>query len=76
MSFYEYMMHYPHDIPERLALAENMKKMAPRHKELREIDSMMDLFLAERYLTDDEAAKGITGSLWCEYCIACNRPIN
>ena len=68
MSFYDYMMHFYLKDPDRYALAYNMKKLAPRHKELKEIDSLSDLMIASQCLTDPDARAAVTGSLWCEYC--------
>jgi hypothetical protein len=68
MSFYDFMMHFYLKDPDRYALAYNMKKLAPRHKELKEIDSLSDLMIASQCLTDPDARAAVTGSLWCEYC--------
>lgn len=68
MSFYDYMMHFYLKDPDRYALAYNMRKLAPRHKEFKEIDSLTDLMIAAEHLTDPDARAAATGSLWCEYC--------
>lgn len=75
ISFYQFMIHYPHDDPDRLALAANMRELAPKHKELKEIDSLVDLMVASRMLTSNKAKRAVTGSLWCEYCTMTGHPI-
>lgn len=74
MSFYDYMMNYPHRLPDRLALAAELRNLAKYHHEVKEIDSMMDLFMVSRLLKGDAAIEAASGGLWCEYCTACNRP--
>ena len=75
MSFYDFMMHFYLKDPEKYALAYNMKQLAPRHQELKQIDSLTDLMLAANVLTDPDAKAAATGSLWCEYCVRVGRPI-
>ena len=75
MSFYDYMMHFYLKDPDRYALAYNMRKLAPRHQELKQIDSMSDLMLSASILTDPDARAALTGSLWCEYCTVTGHPI-
>lgn len=76
MTFYEYMMHFYLKDPDRYALAYNMRKLAPRHKELKEIDSLSDMMMATSILTDPDAREAVTGSLWCEYCAVTGHPID
>ena len=75
MSFYDYMQRFYLKDPDRYALAQNMKQLAPRHQELKQIDSLTDLMLASSILTDPDAREAVTGSLWCEYCVKTGRPI-
>ena len=75
MSFYKFMLRYPHQLPDRIALAAELKRLAPDHKEVKEIDSMMDMMLIARILKDEQAINAVSGSLWCEYCAACGRPL-
>ena len=75
MSFYDFMMHFYLKDPDRYALAHNMKQLAPRHQELKQIDSLTDLMLASSILTDPDAREAVTGSLWCEYCVRAGRPL-
>ena len=76
MSFYDFMMHFYLKDPDRYALAYNMKKLAPRHPQLKGIDSLADLMLSASILTDPDARKAVTGSLWCEYCAVSGHPID
>jgi len=76
MSFYDYMMHFYLKDPDRYALAYNMKKLAPRHPELKQIDSLPDLMIAADCLTDRDARAAVTGSLWCEYCAVTGHPFD
>ena len=75
MSFYDFMQHFYLKDPDRYALAYNMKQLAPRHKELKEIDSLSDLMICSSILTDPDAKAAVTGSLWCEYCAVSGHPI-
>ena len=75
MSFYDYMMHFYLKDPDKYALAFELKRLAPRHKELKQIDSLTDLMIAADVLTDPDAKAAVTGSLWCEYCVKTGRPI-
>ena len=70
MTFWQYMMRFPHEDPVRLKLAADMKKNAPKHRELKTIDSRTDLMTARQYLTDPEAMEACDGDLWCEYLAA------
>ena len=76
MSFYDFMMHFYLKDPDRYALACNMQKLAPRHPELKQIDSMPDLMIAAGFLTDPDAKSAVTGALWCEYCTISGHPID
>lgn len=67
-SFYDWMMHHYLKDPDRYSLAYNMKQLAPRHQELKKIDSLTDLMIASHSLTDPDARKAATPELWCEYC--------
>ena len=75
MSFYAFMQRFYLVDPDRYALAANLKKLAPRHPELKQIDSLTDLMLASSVLTDPDARQAVTGSLWCEYCCRVGRPL-
>ena len=75
MTFYEYMMHFYLRDPDRYALAYNMHILAPKHDELKRIDSLTDLMLASSLLTDKDAKNAVTGSLWCEYCAVTGHPM-
>ena len=75
MSFYDFMMGYYLRDPGRYALAYNLKALAPRHQELKEIDSLSDLMMAASILTDPDAREAVTGSLWCEYCAISGHPM-
>ena len=75
MSFYEFMMKYDHEDPNRRCLADNMRKLAGRHKKLKQIDSLTDLMIAINTLTDPVAKAAVTGSLWCEYCAISGHPM-
>ena len=75
ITFYDYMMHYPHQIPDRLALAAELRRLAPYHEEIKEIDSLMDLMTAGRLLSPGKASDAASGSLWCEYCAASGHPM-
>lgn len=76
MSFYDFMMHFYLKDPDRYALAYNMRKLAPRHQELKQIDSLSDLMISASILTDPDAKAAVTGSLWCEYCAISGHPID
>ena len=76
MSFYDFMMHFYLKDPDRYALAYNMRKLAPRHSELKQIDSLKDLMMSASVLTDPDARAAVTGSLWCEYCTVSGHPID
>lgn len=73
MSFYEYMVNCPHRLPEQRVLAYEMRELAKWHKEIKEIDSMIDMFRASQLLHSDMAYDAVTGSLWCEYCAVSGR---
>lgn len=75
LTFYEYMQHFYKKDCGRCALAHELYRLAPRHKELREIDSLCDLMIAARVLKDPDARDAATGSLWCEYCTVAGRPV-
>lgn len=75
ISFYDYMRKYPHEDPDRVALAADLARLAPLHKEIKKIDSLVALMKLPRLLKDQNAKKAVTGDLWCEYCAACNRPV-
>lgn len=75
ITFFEFMQHYPHTDPDRLALAANMQQLAPKHKDLEEIDSLVDLMIASKILTDNKAKRAVTGALWCEYCTISGHPM-
>ena len=70
VSFYDYMMIYPHKIPGRLALAAEMRRLSRRHKEVKEIDCIVDMMAMVHLLKDQTAADAVSGNLWCEYCAA------
>lgn len=70
ITFYDYMMHYPHQLPDRLALAAEMEQLARNHREVMEIDSLMDLMNVSRLLQGERSTEAASGSLWCEYCAA------
>ena len=75
MSFFDFMMvHYLKD-PDRYSLAFELKRLAPRHPELKQIDSLADLMIATNVLTDPDAKAAVTGGLWCEYCTRVGRPL-
>ena len=76
ITFYEYMMHYPHQIPDRLALAAAMSRLAPHHEEIKKIDSLMDLMAAGRLLAPGKEADAVSGSLWYEYCAVSGHPMD
>lgn len=75
-SFYSYMMQYPHKIPDRLALAKELRRLSKDHPEVKAIDSMTDLFLMSSLLKDHKAHEAVSGGLWVEYCMACGRPLD
>ena len=70
INFFDYMMNYPHQFPDRLALAAEMKQLARNHEEVKEIDCLMDLMTFSRLLEDPRAVEAASGSLWFEYCAA------
>lgn len=76
MTFYQWMQRYPHKDQERIALAKHMKELGKRHTEVKKIKSFMDLMQVATYMTDGEAFRAVSGSLWCEYCTACGREIS
>lgn len=76
MTFYDFMMRFYLKDPDRYALAYNMRLLAPRHKELKQIDSLSDLMMSAGILTDPDAKAAVTGSLWCEYCAISGHPID
>ena len=77
MTFYQYMMHYPHKFPARLALAAELGRLAkvPQLKDqITKISSLSDLMSASLLIEDSLLAVEASGSLWCEYCAAVGRP--
>lgn len=76
ISFYQYMMDYPHSFPDRLALAAEMQRLASDYPEIERIDSMMDLFNISRLLKDGQALEAVSGNLWCEYCAASGHEVS
>ena len=75
MSFYNFMLRYYLREPDRYALAYNLKRLAPRHPELKKINSLADMMIATKCVTDPDARAAITGALWSEYCVRVGRPI-
>jgi len=78
ITFYQYMMHYPHKSPARLELAAELCRLAklPQFKDqITKIDSLSDMMSASMLVEDPMAADEASGSLWCEYCTAAGRPI-
>ena len=76
MTFYRFMQEYPHTDPDRVALAAHMKQLAKRHTEVKKIDSLVDLKIVASYMTNPAALRAVEGgTLWCEYCAACNHPL-
>ena len=76
ITFYEYMMDYPHQIPARLALAHELGKLARHHEEVKKIDSLMDLMMVSRLIESGPAHDAASGSLWCEYCAVSGHPMD
>ena len=76
MSFFDFMMHnYAIDI-DRYTLAVHMMKLARRHPEIKQINSLADLMIAsEEVFTNPDAKRAATGDLWCEYCCRTGRPL-
>ena len=76
MSFYDFMQHYYAIDLDRYTLAVHMQKLARKHPEVRQIDSMSDLMIAaQEVFTDPDAKKAASGDLWCEYCARVGRPL-
>ncbi len=73
MSFYEWMLNYPHEDTSREVLAENLQRLAQTDPRVEDIDSFFDLMTIADSL-DSTAFLAVTDSLWCEYCAACNHP--
>jgi len=76
MSFYDFMMAFYLKDPDRYALAYNMQQLAPRHQELKHINSLSDLMLFTECITDPDARQAVTGDLWCEYCVKTGHPLS
>lgn len=75
LSFYDFMMRFYLREPDRYALAFAMKKLSPRHPELKQINSLADMMIATECVTDPDARAAVTGALWSEYCVRVGRPI-
>lgn len=75
ISFYDFMVSYPHQLPERIALAAELQRLVPAHNEVKEIDSMVDLMLVSELIQNSKAFKAISGGLWCEYCAVSGHPL-
>lgn len=75
MSFYDYMIKFYLKDPDRYALAYALRRLAPGHKEVKQIDSMTDLMIVADMISDPDARAAATGSLWCEYCCISGHPM-
>ena len=75
ITFYEYMMHYPHKRPARQELAAAMKKAAQHNPGIKRIDSMVDMYIAFADLGEVAESDKATGGLWYEYCTITGRPL-
>ncbi len=75
MSFYEWMLEYPHEDTSREMLAEELQRLAQEDPRIEEIDSFFDLITISDSLNDPGSLQAVTDDLWCEYCAACNHPL-
>ena len=73
MSFYEYMMAYPHKTPERKAFAKELKWMAQNDERYKHIDSLSDYMIVT--LDDPFLCEALSPHLWFEYCTICGHPL-
>ena len=74
LSFFDFMQQYPHTTPGRVALANELKRLAVYDDEIEEINSLVDLMATASKIKDGKALGSLTGSLWGEYCAAAGRP--
>ena len=75
ISFFDFMQRYPHDDQGRRILAYHLKQLAKKYKEIRKIDSLIDLMAARDIMTDPEAIAAVDPALWCEYSSMTNHPL-
>lgn len=76
MSFFDFMQHYYNIDFGRYTLAVHMQKLARKHPEVKQIDSLSDLMMAaQEVFTDPSAKEAASGDLWCEYCTRVGRPL-
>ena len=87
ISFYWFITKYPHEDPDRKALASGLRELSatlkaqpkhrkersPRQLDPRKIDSLTDLFAAVEQMKV-EYDGGFLASLWYEYCYISGRP--
>ena len=74
LSFFDFITQYPHNFPDRQALAAEFRRLSRRFIGLKDIDSFVELCIAASVLTDPHAVRAITPSLWVEYCLSVDRP--
>jgi len=86
ISFYGFITRYPHDDPDRKALASGLreisaalkaqpkhrKEKSPRQQDPRKIDSLTDLFATAEQM-GRKYDGGFLASLWYEYCYISGR---
>lgn len=75
ITFFDYMMRYPHKLPDRLRLAAEFRRLSRFAPEIKKIDSLSDLMIAAQMIDDPMIAETASGPLWCEYCIFSGRSI-
>ena len=75
MTFYEWIQGDDQEGYERKVLAAHLKELAKRHTEAKKIDSFYDLVTVSTYMTEPDALRAVTDSLWFEYCAATGHPL-